>query len=66
MKMRVAPRSAAFLKNEAATGWFALVLVPVRSATSLSAMPAKVLVTAPEPMVSRSAATDEAWQSLVQ
>jgi hypothetical protein len=64
--MSLQPRAAAFLKNEAATGWFDEVLVPTRRATSLSVMPAKVLVTAPEPMVSRSAATDEAWQRRVQ
>ena len=43
-----------------------MVFVPASSATSASAMPANVFVTAPEPMVSSSAATLEAWQSRVQ
>ena len=66
MTMSVVPRAAACLKNVAATGWLAVVLVPVRMATSALITSPKMLETAPEPMPSNSAATLEAWHSRVQ
>ena len=62
----LAPRCAAFLKKVAATGWFVVGCAPMTTMTSECATWLKVAVTAPEPMHSRSAATDEAWQSRVQ
>ena len=64
--MSLAPRFAAAFMKVAATGWLAVVLVPVRRATSLFSMSRKVVDTAPEPIISISAATDEAWQRRVQ
>ena len=60
------PRRRACLKNELATGWFAVGLEPVMMTTSALATSAYVVDTAPEPMPSNSAATEEAWQSRVQ
>jgi hypothetical protein len=44
----------------AATGWFPVVLEPAINATSAFRTSPKTFVTAPEPIVSRSAATEEA------
>ncbi|GIS60990.1 MAG: hypothetical protein CM1200mP2_32150 [Planctomycetaceae bacterium] len=64
--IRSVPALAACLMKVAATGWLAVVLEPVTSATSARATSAKTLVTAPDPMVSISAATLDAWHSRVQ
>ena len=61
-----APRLAACLKKVAATGWFSVGRAPITMITSASAAAVKGAVTAPEPIPSISAATEEAWQSLVQ
>jgi hypothetical protein len=62
-----APRSrTAFLMKVAATGWFTAGLAPMTTITSASNAAAKGAVTAPELSPSMSAATDEAWHSLVQ
>ncbi len=66
MTMSVAPRFTAFLKKVAATGWFSVGLAPMTMMTSASLAAVKGAVTAPEPMPSISAATEEAWQSRVQ
>ena len=66
MTMRVAPALAAFLKKLAATGWLVAGLQPMTMLTSELTASVKGAVTALEPMVSSSAATDEAWQSRVQ
>ena len=52
--------------NVAATGWFIVGFAPITMMTSARAHSENGAVTAPEPMVSMRAATDEAWQSLVQ
>ena len=57
---------AACLKKVAATGWFSVGLAPMTMTTSESSHAVNGAVTAPEPMPSRSAATDEAWHSRVQ
>ena len=44
----------------------AVVLVPATSATSAFSTSPNVFVTAPEPIVSSKAATEDAWQSRVQ
>ncbi len=54
------------MKKVAATGWFSVGLAPMTMMTSASFAAMKGAVTAPEPMPSISAATDEAWQSRVQ
>ena len=59
-------RCAACLKNVAATGWFSVGLAPMTTTTSASATAVNGAVTAPEPMPSRRAATDDAWQRRVQ
>src|SRR3954462_14466776 len=64
--IRVAPRLAAFLMKVAATGWLTVGLAPMTTITSELAHSANGAVTAPEPIVSIKAATDEAWQSRVQ
>ena len=64
--MSLAPRFAACLKKVAATGWFSVGLAPMIITTSACSTSLKVAVTAPEPMPSISAATDEAWHSRVQ
>ena len=64
--IRVAPRAAACLKYVAATGWFSVGLAPMTKITSLSRQAVNGAVTAPEPMPSSNAATDEAWHSRVQ
>src|SRR4051794_1373949 len=66
MTIRVAPALAAFLMNVAATGWLTVGFAPITTITSEWAHSENGAVTAPEPIVSISAATDEAWQSRVQ
>ena len=66
MTMSFAPRSAAFLKKVAATGWFSVGLAPMTMITSASAAAVNGAVTAPEPMSSSRPATEEAWHSRVQ
>ena len=61
-----APRAAAFFSQVAATGWFSVGRAPITSTTSASSTPRTGLLTAPEPMPSSSAATEEAWHSRVQ
>src|SRR5262249_14920430 len=60
------PRFTAFLMNVAATGWLIVGLAPTTMMRSDRAHSAKGAVTAPDPIVSRRAATDEAWQRRVQ
>ena len=62
----VAPRLTAFLIQVAATGWFTVGFAPITRITSASATSATGFDTAPEPMPSSSAATEEAWHSRVQ
>ncbi len=50
----------------AATGWFDVGFAPITRITSALRHSATGAVTAPEPMVSISAATEEAWHSRVQ
>ena len=57
---------AACLKKVAATGWFSVGLAPMTMMTSESSHAVNGAVTAPEPMPSSSATTDDAWQSPVQ
>src|SRR4051812_18462157 len=64
--MIVVPLRRACLKNDDATGWLAVALLPVMSATSALATSPYVVETAPEPMPSNSAATLLAWQRRVQ
>src|SRR3977135_1022395 len=64
--MIVVPRRRACLKNELATGWFAVGLEPVMMTTSALATSPYGVDTAPEPTPSNSAVTEEAWQSRVQ
>ena len=66
MTTSLAPRLAACLKKVAATGWFSVGLAPITMMRSEFLHSLKVAVTAAEPTPSSSAATDEAWQSLVQ
>src|SRR3954452_14450449 len=63
--MTVVPLRLACLKNDEATGWFAVALLPVMMTTSALATSPYVVETAPEPTPSNSAATEEAWQSRV-
>src|ERR671918_1378513 len=60
------PRRLACLKNDEATGWLAVVLVPARIATSALTMSPYVVDTAAEPTPSNSAATLDAWHRRVQ
>ena len=62
----LAPRLAACLKKVAATGWFSVGRAPITMMTSESWAAVKGAVTAPEPIPSIRAATEEAWQSRVQ
>ncbi len=48
------------MKNVAATGWLAVELLPVMIATSEFSMSPYVVETAPDPMPSNNAATDDA------
>ena len=60
------PALAAFLMKVAATGWFTVGLAPIRNTTSACVTSITGLLTAPEPMPSSRATTDEAWHSRVQ
>ena len=62
----LAPRLTAFLIQVAATGWLAVGLAPTTKITSANCTSLTWLDTAPEPMPSSSAATDEAWHRRVQ
>ena len=64
--INLAPRLAACLKKVAATGWFSVGLAPITMMTSEFLHSLKEADTAPEPTPSKSAATEEAWQSRVQ
>jgi len=64
--MSFAPRSVAFFIHVAATGWFEVGFAPITKITSDSATSETWLDTAPEPMPSSSATTDDAWQRRVQ
>ncbi len=66
MTNTLAPRLAACLKKVAATGWFSVGLAPMTMMTSESSAAVKGAVTAPEPIPSIRAATEEAWHSRVQ
>ena len=66
MTISFAPRFAACLKKVAATGWFTVGRAPMTMMHSASIAALNGADTAPEPMPSMSAATDEAWQSRVQ
>jgi hypothetical protein len=61
-----APRFAAFFSQVAATGWFEVGFAPMRKMTSELATSFTWLDTAPEPMPSSNAATEEAWHRRVQ
>ena len=56
----------ACLKKVAATGWFSVGFAPMTMMTSESAHEVKGAVTAPEPIPSSSATTEDAWQRRVQ
>src|SRR5450631_2246769 len=62
----LAPRWAAFLMKVAATGWFTVGLAPITMMTSATIAAENGADTAPEFRPSIKAATEEAWQSLVQ
>ena len=66
MMIRVAPRLTASLMKVAATGWLAAGLQPTSTITSELRHSMTGAVTAPEPMPSIRAVTDEAWHSRVQ
>ena len=60
------PLLAAFFIQVAATGWFTVGFAPIRITTSARLTSITGFDTAPEPMPSSSATTDEAWHSRVQ
>ena len=60
------PFFTAFLIQVAATGWFTVGLAPISITTSAFVTSITGLLTAPEPMPSSSATTDDAWHSRVQ
>ena len=62
----VFPSRAACFMKVAATGWLAVAFEPVTRVTSAFATSPNTLVTAPEPIASSRAATDDAWHSRVQ
>ena len=66
MTISFAPRLTAFLIKVAATGWFTVGLAPITTITSASSTAMNGVDTAPEPMPSSSAATEDAWHSRVQ
>jgi hypothetical protein len=66
MTISAVPRLAACFMKVAATGWFSGVLEPMISAASAYWTSPNRFVTAPLPIVSISAATDEAWHRRVQ
>jgi hypothetical protein len=57
---------AAFFIQVAATGWFEVGLAPMRKMRPALATSFTWFDTAPEPMPSSSAATDDAWHRRVQ
>ncbi len=66
MTISVLPAAASFFRKVAATGWLAVVWEPMTRITSASAASRTGLETAPEPIISSRAATEEAWQRRVQ
>ena len=57
---------AAFLIKVAATGWLTVGFAPITQITSAFFASEKGAVTAPDPIVSNKAATEEACHNLVQ
>ena len=66
MMISLVPLLAAFFIQVAATGWFTVGLEPMMMITSACVTSMTGLDTAPEPMPSSSAATEEAWHRRVQ
>ncbi len=66
MTISLVPVLVAFLMKLAATGWFTVGLAPIRITTSAWVTSITGLLTAPEPMPSSSATTEDAWHSRVQ
>jgi hypothetical protein len=66
MTISLVPLRTAFLIQVAATGWLTVGLAPMTTMTSALVTSITGLDTAPEPMPSSSAATDEAWHRRVQ
>jgi hypothetical protein len=66
MPIGLVPRATAFLIQLAATGWFTVGFAPITIATSACSTSITGLLAAPEPTPSSSAATEEAWHSLMQ
>ena len=64
--MIVVPARRACLKNDDATGWFAVAFEPVMMITSALITSPYVVETAPDPIPSNSAATLDAWHRRVQ
>ena len=64
--INLVPLLAAFFIQVAATGWFTVGLAPMRITTSATVTSITGFDTAPEPMPSSSATTDDAWQRRVQ
>ena len=60
------PFLAAFFIKVDATGWLTEGFAPITQITSAFFASEKGAVTAPDPIFSNKAATDDAWQSLVQ
>ena len=60
IRISFAPRSIAFFMNVAATGWFTVGFAPMMMNTSECCTSANGFETAPEPIISSSAATDDA------
>jgi len=60
MTIRVDPAFTAFLINVAATGWFTVGLAPITIITSAFSASENGAVTAPEPIVSIRADTEDA------
>ena len=61
-----APLCAAFFIKVAATGWFTAGFAPITIIESAYSTCENDAVTAPEPIFSSNAATEEAWHSRVQ
>ena len=66
MTISLDPALVAFFINVAATGWFTVGFAPITIITSEFSASANGAVTAPEPIVSIKAATDDAWHKRVQ
>ena len=60
------PFFIAFFIHVAATGWFTVGLEPISSTTSALVTSITGFDTAPDPMPSSRATTDDAWHSRVQ